>query len=183
MTAIIKGRGITGFVDTTGLFSKGHLVHDWHAKIGREVVVAAKIEAPVRSGRLKASIYSKGPDRRAPKFLEVVVGARARYSRFVHGGTTGPIYARNGKYLRISTTPNGITGYSEPNDPFVSSDFGGAQVGKRFSGATTAIRFPSIIRSPPGVAGQDANPFLLRAMNTVGTKHRWRAGRARISRR
>lgn len=176
--AAIRKKGIYGFIDTSGLFSKGHTVWNWHRKIGQEAVAAAKAEAPERTGAMKRSIGSSGPDADLGRYsgmLEVKVFARRRYSIFVHEGTTGPIRSKSGKRLKLSSTPNGVGGYNEPRDPSGSS-IGGTRVGKRLSGASDFVRFPTHANS---VAGQSANPFLARGLATVGSRHRWRGGRLR----
>lgn len=181
MTAVIKGKGIYGFVDTSGLFAKGHTVERWHAKIGEEVVVVAKVEAPVRTGALRQSINSSGTSRPGgptSNFLEVRVGARRRYSRFVHEGTTGPITSHSGKRMGPMNNPTGISGYAEPANP-VGGSMGGTKVGARLTGASKQIGFAPYQYV---VRGQDPNPFLSRALSIVGTKHRWRGGRTRVVR-
>jgi hypothetical protein len=176
--AVIRSKGIYGYIDTSGLFAKGHTVWNWHRKIGQEAVAAAKFEAPERTGAMKRSIGFEGPESDLGRYsglLEVKVFARRRYSRFVHEGTTGPIRPKRGKMLKLGSTPNGIGGYNEPRDPSGAS-MGGVKVGKRLTGASDFVRFPTHAKS---VAGQDANPFLTRGLATVGARHRWRGGRLR----
>jgi hypothetical protein len=176
--AIIRKKGIYGYIDTSGLFSKGHTIWNWHNKIGDEAVLASKAEAPERTGALKQSIGKDGPIAELGRYsglLEVKVFARRRYSIFVHEGTTGPIRPKRGKYLKLGSTPLGIPGYNEPRDPSGGS-MGGTRVGKRLTGASDFVRFPTHATS---VAGQDPNPFLSRGLGIVGARHRWRGSRLR----
>lgn len=171
---VIRRKGIYGYIDTSGLFSKGHTVWNWHRKIGQEITREAKIEAPERSGALKKSIGFEGPDENLGPYsglLEVKVFARRRYSIYVHEGVKGRIYPKNGKWLYLKSVPKGMEGYQEPVLQGRGQKIGNTPVGRRLTGGSTFTRFPIRAQS---VAGQAANPFLARATDRVGGRHRWK---------
>lgn len=69
-------------------------------KIGREIVREAKALAPVKTGRLRASIHMNDPRPVGRWRVEARVTAGAPYSKFVHEGTAAHVIrARNAQVL------------------------------------------------------------------------------------
>jgi len=115
---------------------------DWVRKKAREVAVLSKAKAPMRTGRLKASIKV---DRRvkAGSLTSVIVRAGAGYAAYVHEGTYGPItvkkpYRRTGKYKDRMWVPRMKGGYQrvwmrsvdgQPSQPFLASSMHEVLVG------------------------------------------------------
>ena len=70
---------------------------DWVRKKAREVAGLSKAKAPMRTGRLKASIRV---DRRmkAGALTSIIVRAGAGYAAYVHEGTLGPIHSTSAAF-------------------------------------------------------------------------------------
>lgn len=182
MVAYIRKRGVNGYVDCSGLFSKRHTIDNWHRKIGREVQAEARAGAPVRTGRLKSSIHLSGPHKYGTHGSEMKIRARAPYAFFVHDGTSSPIVSRSGKKMGPMSMPAGGSGYKtwtgdvyKRKKPItkkgLTSHYG---ISKKY---TKFVGFPLYQWA---VSGQDSNPFLAQAMAEVGGRHRWRPGRGRM---
>lgn len=195
-----QGGNVVAYIDTSGLFSKGHLVWDWHYKIAKEVEILAVIEAPKRTGSMSRSIKAVQPSRTLgpySSFLEAEIRVTRYYARFVHGGTTGPITSKSGGPMIIG----GIHGerYRRKNGPgskrnipkkgerstydgIFTKKGGGPRVRgedalrgrKKRNLFLKKVPYPAIQQS---VAGQKANPFLGRAISQVSAKHHWKQSR------
>ncbi len=115
----------------------------WASARQREIVAQAKVEAPTRYGELVAGVRAGGALKTGRYSLRRIVLSTAGHSRFVHEGTTGPIFARRYGFMMVPA-------------------FEGAAPG-RMGGTNLVAR-----RS---VAGQRANPFLVRAGRLVMLRH------------
>ena len=75
-------------LNRTGLQRQFAPIGRRHAtRIGREVEREAKRLAPVRTGRLRASIHADPPRFVSPMLVSAPVTASAPYARYVHEGT------------------------------------------------------------------------------------------------
>lgn len=102
-TYAIKGRGGTMVVNIYD--SRLHKMSaDWAAKKAREVEAVAKARViqkkAVRTGRLLAGIHA-ARRKQVGGITTVKVHSSARYSKWVHEGTYGPIHARNGPAMWV----------------------------------------------------------------------------------
>lgn len=186
MGAYIRKRGVTGYVDCSGLFSKGHAIDRWHRKAGLAVKTEAVGLAPVRSGRLKGSIRLSGPHKYGDSGSEMSIRATAPYAFFVHDGTVGPITSRSGKPMPMSSFPRGgrgaIKGYNEAVGSIYKRKKPVRERGKMPShyGVSKKTRWNPFPAYQHSVSGQDANPFLATAAATVGARRGWKKSRLRV---
>jgi hypothetical protein len=68
----------------------------------------ARLQAPKRSGNLARSITLGNQTWRGHR-AAIEISAKAPYAKYVHEGTYGPIYPKNGKYLKVPAA-HSITG-------------------------------------------------------------------------
>lgn len=73
-------------------------VHGWMARIQDDTVVMARFYCPKRTGELSASIRGTIGYNQLGVFVNVY--AETHYAKYVHEGTTGPIFPRTAPYLR-----------------------------------------------------------------------------------
>lgn len=105
----------------------------------------AKLEAPVRSGRLKASIRASRPRPFGAYQLASSISIAVKYGQWVVDGVPGRIYPKRGKYLTVPHVPGPLSGTQLKAS-------GGAGRGKLYFLAKNGVR------------GQDANPFFENAL-------------------
>jgi hypothetical protein len=79
---------------------------------GQTIERFAKVQAPKRSGNLARSI-NLGPHRWRGHRSSIEVSANARYAKWVHNGTYGPIYPTTHEYLAVPKFRS-ITGAKVP---------------------------------------------------------------------
>lgn len=84
--------------------SPGGDVHNYVKRKAQRVKLYASIQAPKRTGALVAGLRIDVRKRSSNSVIGYV-RSTARHSRWVHEGTTGPIYAKRGKYLRVPAYP------------------------------------------------------------------------------
>lgn len=125
------------------LFDAPGQVGQWASARQREIVGQAKVEAPVRYGELVMGIRAGGALKTGRYSLRRIILSTAGHSRFVHEGTHGPIFARRYGHMMVPA-------------------FQGAAPGRK--GGTNLVARRS-------VAGQSANPFLVRAGRLVMLRH------------
>lgn len=150
MARVVRGRYVTGVVDTTGLFSKHHSIDRWHREIAERVRLKAWINAPKRTGKMANSMTIEGPHRYGASGSEWTITVRRHYGRFVHEGTSFPIYSRRALSAEQARTAR--------------------------MGPTNDGRGPTWLTV---VRGQKANPFMAEAVEAVGYTHGWKKGRTR----
>ncbi len=123
-------------------FTSAGQVGRWATARQREIVVQAKIDAPTRYGELVMGIRAGGA-RKVGTSLRRIILSTAGHSRFVHEGTTGPIFARRYGFMLVPS----------------------------FDGAAPLRKGGTELTARRTVAGQRANPFLVRAGRTVMLRH------------
>ena len=160
-------------VDTTPLFDEWGTVGRWTGRVTREIKAGAIARAPVNKsfnksdwgmlghyprGALKASI--RGESRRAGGHARhIEIRATVPYAIFVHEGTTGPIYPRRGKFLKLPEYhPGGVV---------ADTTFRPQNEGRRSVFGTTPYS-----RLRKSVSGQASQPFILRAYNATAYRRR-----------
>lgn len=165
-------QGLTAVVIYDGrLFGPAGMTSRWARSIEREFVATAKVEAPSRSGDLRAGIrgtvYHPGP-----YTYSTIIESTAPHSLYVLRGTTGPIMSRR------------MWGFSQ-RYPHLYGPRGGFATGNPVRGGKFDKRWMHehgyAMRLRPGkgfgytlevtVAGQKPNDFFARAGEVVARHH------------
>lgn len=119
------------------MHAPGGMVYEEYRRNAREVAFLSKLDAPVRTGALAASIRMSSESRASRRKVSFVVRADALHAGWVHEGTYGPITPTTFPYMRLPRFP---------------------EIGPRGVG-------PRMYRKE--VAGQSANPFMLNNLEYV----------------
>jgi hypothetical protein len=119
------------------MHAPGGMIYEEMRRNAREVAFLAKLDAPVRTGRLAASIRMSSEGRASRRKVSFVVRADALHAGWVHEGTYGPITPTTFPYMRGPAFP---------------------EYGERGTS-------PKIYRRE--VAGQSAQPFLMNNVRYV----------------
>lgn len=95
--------GITVTIDYAALHAlmtaPGHDAHQWFTKKLFEIRNYAVMFAPVRTGRLRSSMHTRGPFAIGQYDLRGYVGSNVEYAYWVHEGR-GPVRPVNKRVLR-----------------------------------------------------------------------------------
>lgn len=119
------------------MHAPGGMVYEEYRRNAREVAFLSKLDAPVRTGTLAASIRMSPEARASRRKVGFVVRADARHASWVHEGTYGPITPTTFPFMRVPRFP---------------------EMGPRGTS-------PKMYRK--AVAGQSANPFLMNNVRYV----------------
>lgn len=136
-------------VNVDSLFQEGGDAWEWMRRVGTEHLMMALIEVPRRSGEL-ARQHNLALTPVGKRHVRYTVGNYAEYAEYVHGGTTGPIMAGNGFW------DDGRPAYMGPMAPWMD-------------------RTTLYARS---VSGQEANPWIANAADTVLAKYGYKGDNA-----
>jgi hypothetical protein len=124
-------------------FTSAGQVGRWASRVQREIATESRLEAPKRTTELAGSIHAAGALKTGRFALRRIIAADAGHSKYVHEGTTGPIFPKFGRFLLVPANPGDLP--------------------LRQGGINLVER--------DHVRGQSANPFMTRAARTVLLRH------------